>query len=130
MPVVEPANVINVNERWSMFAPAVGTRVEEFEVDVTMADGSTRVWKRKPNPLLERIFLPDRWPLMMETSTRQQDGRRDFARWVVDRVTGPADRPVKVVMLFHFKVLAPPGQPSKDSPGTRVLYEEALTGQR
>lgn len=130
MPVVEPANVINVNERWSMFAPAVGTRIDEFEVDVMMADGSSRIWKRKPNSLLEKIFLPDRWPLMTETAMRQQDGRRDFARWVVDQVAGPSDRPVKVVMMFHFRVLAPPGQPSKSAIGTRILYEEVLAGQR
>ncbi|HYO02897.1 MAG TPA: hypothetical protein VET27_13910 [Mycobacterium sp.] len=130
MPIVEPANAINVNERWSMFAPDTGTRVWWFEIDVTMADGSTRVWRIDPNSPLERIFLPDRWRLMTETAIRQQDGRRDFARWVVDRVTEPSDRPVKVVMMFHFKVLAPPGQPSKGSTGTKVLYEEVLTGQR
>jgi hypothetical protein len=130
MPVVEPANAINVNERWSMFAPVTATRVEEFEVDVTMADGSTRIWKRLPDPLLDKIFLPDRWPAMTETARHEQDGRREFARWVVTKVTGPSDRPVKVVMMYRFKVLPPPGQPSVGSTGTKVIYEEALTGQR
>ncbi|MDT5152342.1 MAG: hypothetical protein QOI01_4075 [Mycobacterium sp.] len=130
MPVVEPVNAIGVNERWSLYAPRLGSRIEELEVDVTMADGSSRIWKHSPNPRLEKIFLPDRWELMAATALRQQDGRIEFARWVVDRVTGPSDRPVKVVMMFHFKVLAPPGQPSKGSTGTKVLYEEVLTGQR
>jgi hypothetical protein len=130
MPVVEPVNAIGVNERWSLYAPRVSSRIEELEVDVTMADGSSRIWKHSPNPRLEKIFLPDRWELMAATALRQQDGRIEFARWVVDRVTGPSDRPVKVVMMFHFKVLAPPGQPSKGSTGTKVLYEEVLTGQR
>jgi hypothetical protein len=130
MPIVEPANVINVNEGWTVFAPETGSRVFWFEVDVIMADGSTRVWKREPNPVLEKIFLPDRWPLMVETAIRQQDGRREFARWVVDRVTEPSENPVKVVMLFNFKVLAPPGQPSRSSISTKVLYEETLTGPR
>jgi hypothetical protein len=129
MPIVEPANAIGVNERWSLYAPRVASRVEEFEVDVTMADGSTRIWRHVPNPRLEKIFLPDRWELVAATALRQQDGRIGFARWVVDAVTGPSDRPVKVVMMFRFKVLAPPGQPSKGATGTKVVYEEVLTGK-
>jgi hypothetical protein len=130
MPIVEPVNAIGLNERWSMFAPRISSRVEELEVDVTMADGSTRVWKHLPNSRLEKIFLPDRWDLMAATALRQQDGRIEFGRWVVDRVTGPSDRPVKLVMMFHFRVLPPPGQPSKGATGTKVIYEEVLTGQR
>jgi hypothetical protein len=130
MPVVEPANAIDVNQRWTMFAPRLPTRVEEFEVDVTMADGSTRVWKLLPNPWLEKVFLPDRWEVMAANVQRQQDGRVEFTRWVVDRLTRPSDHPVKAVMKFNFKVLPPPGQPSKGAIGTKVLYEEVLTGQR
>lgn len=130
MPVVEPANAIDVNQRWSMFAPRVASRVEELEVDVTMADGSTRVWRHRPNPTIEKIFRPDRWELLASTALRQQDGRIDLAHWVVDRLTGPSDRPVKVVMKFNFRVLAPPGQPSKGATGQKVVYEEILTGRR
>jgi hypothetical protein len=129
MPVVEPANAIGLNERWSLYGPRVSSRIEELEVDVTMADGSTRIWKHVPNPLLEKIFVPDRWELMASTALRQQDGRVEFVRWVVDSLTGPSDRPVKVVMMFHFRVLAPPGQPSSGATGSKVLYEEVLTGQ-
>jgi hypothetical protein len=68
--------------------------------------------------------------LMGATAMRQQDGRKEFARWVVDKVSGPSVRPVKVVMMFHFVVLAPPGEPTTRSTGTKVLYEEVLTGQR
>ena len=126
----QSVNAINLTTRWSMFAPVPGQRVEEFEVDVTMADGSIRVWKRLPDPLLEKVFLPDRWPVMTENAMRQQDGRREFARWVVTNVTGPSDRPVKVVMMYHFKVLPPLGQPSKGATGIKVIYEEVFTGQR
>lgn len=130
MPVVEPANAIDVNQRWTMYAPRFVQRIEELEVEVTMADGSARVWKRGPNPWLERIFLPDRWEAMVATQLRQQDGRIEFARWVVARVSGPSDRPVKVTMRLNFKALAPPGQPSKGATGTKVLYEEVLTGKQ
>ncbi|AGB25471.1 hypothetical protein Mycsm_05273 [Mycobacterium sp. JS623] len=130
MPLVEPANVINVNERWSMFAPNIGQRVENFEVQVTMADGTTRVWRVEPAARLEKIFWPSRLPLMTETAMRQQDGRKELARWIVRQLTGPSERPVKVVMMFHFRVLPPPGESSKNPTGTKVIYEEALTGQR
>jgi hypothetical protein len=130
MPIVEPANVINVNERWSMFAPNIGTRVENFEVQVTMADGSARVWRLEPGSRLQKIFWPSRLPLMTETAMRQQDGRRDLARWIVREVTGPSERPAKVVMMFHFKVLPRPGESSKNPTGTKVIYEEVLTGQQ
>ena len=129
MPIVEPANVINVNERWSMFAPNIGTRVENFEVQVTMADGSVRVWKLAPDSRLEKILLPSRLPVMIETTMRQQDGRKELARWIVRQVTGPSEHPVRVVMMFHFRVLSPPGQPSKNPTGIKGIYDEVLTGQ-
>lgn len=130
MPIVEPANVINVNERWSMFAPNIGTRVEKFEAHVTMADGSDRVWRLEPGSRLEKIFWPSRFPLMTETAMRQQDGRRELARWIVHELTRPSERPVKVVMMFQFKVLPPPGESSKNPNGFKGIYEEVLTGQR
>lgn len=130
MPVVEPLNAVNLNERWAMFAPVTGTRAWRFHVDVTMADGSTRVWSHRPDGLLEKILMPDRWQPLMEMATRQPDGRKEFARWVVDTVTEPSERPVKVAVLYDFKALAPPGQPSKAPFSTKVLYEEVLTGPR
>jgi hypothetical protein len=129
MNIVEPANALDINVRWAMFARNLNRRVEDFEVQVTMADGSTRTWKRVPRSPLEKIVLPDRWELMTYQATRQQDGRKDFARWVVKEVTGPSDRPVNVVMMYHFRVLPPPGEPSTGQTGTKVLYEETLTGR-
>jgi hypothetical protein len=92
-----------------------------------MADGSTRTWKVLPRSSLEKIFVPHRWELMREQAMRQQDGRREFAHWIVDQVSGPSDRPVKVEMLFHYKVLVRPGEPTTGQTGTRVIYEEVLT---
>ena len=129
MNIVEPANALDINVPWAMFARNLNNRVEDFEVQVTMADGSTRTWKLVPHSSLEKIVLPDRWELMLLQATRQQDGRKDFARWVVDEVTGPSDRPVRVVMMFHYRVLPLPGEPSKGQTGTKVLYEEVLTGR-
>jgi hypothetical protein len=31
--------------------------------------------------------------------------------------------------MFHYRVLPLPGEPSKGQTGTKVLYEEALTGR-
>ena len=126
--IAEPANALDINVQWAMFRD-LNRRVEDFEVQVTMADGSTRTWKRVPRSPLEKIVLPDRWDLMTYQAIHQQDGRKEFARWVVKEVTGPSDRPVKVVMMFHFRVLPLPGEPSKGQTGTKVLYEEALTGR-
>ena len=131
MPIVEPVNVINVNERWSMFAPEPPKRVEKFKGVVTMADGSTRTWRLEPGSLSEKLFLPDRWfVLMEETTIRQQDGRKELARWIVGEVAGPSERPVKVALSFDYKILPKPGEPSKESTGNRVIYEEVLTGQQ
>jgi len=132
MPVVEPVNAHRRQRTLVVVRNRVSARgSRSSRLTSRWPTAAVGYGKHSPNPRLEKIFLPDRW----ETDggkprLRQQDGRIQFARWVVDRVTGPSDRPVKVVMMFHFKVLAPPGQPSKGSTGTKVLYEEVLTGQR
>jgi hypothetical protein len=127
MPIVEPANVVGINIPWAMFSGNPTPRIEDFEVEVTMADGSTRTWKLHPRSRLEKVFLPNRWEGLRDQAMRQQDGRRDFARWVVREVTGPSERPVKVVMMFHFKALMRPGQQTLGQIGTKILYEEVLT---
>jgi hypothetical protein len=129
MPIVKPANVLNVNIPWEMFSGTPNPRIEDFEARVTMADGSTRTWKVLPRSPLEKMFVPNRWDLMREQAMRQQDGRRDFAHWIVREVTQPSERPVKVELLFHYKVLVKPGQSTTGQSGTRVLYEEELTGR-
>lgn len=129
IPIVEPANVVSLTIPWAMFAGNPNPRIEDFEVEVTMADGSTRTWKLEPGSRLEKVLVPNRWEGLREHAMRQQDGRQDFARWVVREVTEQSERPVKVVMMFHYKVLLRPGEQTLGQTGTRVLYEEVLTGR-
>jgi hypothetical protein len=128
-PVVNPATLIGVTERWPMFAPNPTQRTEHLEVTVTMTDGSTRTWTVEPYPPIKRTFVANRWLGIKETVVRRAEVRPELARWVVDEVTGPGDQPAKVVMTMRVERLLPPGEPGLPKPSVMILYQEEFAKQ-
>ena len=127
--VSEPTKAVNLAQRWAMFAPNPNQRLEYLDVAVTMADGNTRTWTAEPFTRYQRLFVPNRWEDLQENAIRQPQIRPRLARWVVNEVSGPTERPVRVVMTMRFERLLPPGQPGRTSATSKVLYEEELAGQ-
>jgi hypothetical protein len=128
-PVVDPATLIGVTERWPMFSPDPTQRIEYLDVTVTMADGSTRTWTVNPYPPFKRVFVANRWLNIKESAIRRPEVRPELARWVVDEVTEPGEQAAKVVMTMRFERLLPPGQHGPTSPAVRILYQEEFAKQ-
>jgi hypothetical protein len=129
LPILKPTTVINLNQSWSVYAPSPRMRLETVEVQVTMADGGTRVWKLKPGTLTDRIFVPDPWQRLIDYSVLNRDIRPDVARWVAREISNqePSRRPVQVAMILRTKNLSPPGEEASRATAAKILYQEDLT---
>jgi hypothetical protein len=126
-PVVAPIAVAaGLDQFWGVYW-IPDTRVETVQVQVTMANGETRVWTMQPGA--RGVGWWDRWILLRRAVIHDASVRPQLAHWVVRNVTGPNERAVAVAVIFRTENLSPPGAPEGGkSPATKVLYQEALVG--
>lgn len=130
-PVLTPiAMATGLEQYWSMYAPNPPQRLEELEVHVAMADGVDRVWKLPlDNDPVVGVAVSHRWRKLRETLYSDARSRPALAHWVVDQVTGPAERAVGVQIIVRTERLLAPGQSGRGKTGVETLYKEDL-GQR
>jgi hypothetical protein len=130
-PVLTPiAMATGLEQYWSMYAPNPPQRLEELEVHVAMADGADRVWKLPlDNDPVVGVAVSHRWRKLRETLYSDARSRPALAHWVVDQVTGPAERAVGVQIIVRTERLPAPGQSGRGKTGVETLYKEDL-GQR
>ncbi|WP_139797966.1 hypothetical protein [Mycobacterium noviomagense] len=130
MPVLQPvASATGLEQNWRMYAPEPLRRLEYVEVRVTMADGAQRVWTNPRGDRVVGAFSWYRWQKAKENLVRQPASRIGLAHWVVHRLTGRGERPVRVQMTLRTELLPPPGADGPRTTGTEILYDETLTGQ-
>jgi hypothetical protein len=131
LPVVGPvAAATYLNQEWALFAPVVPTRTETIEVQVSMADGSIRVWTFHPGNPLTHAFSWVRWKRLTTFAVTKPEIRPGIARWAARQVTDPSDHPVHVAMVLRVQNLPPPAENANGASAAKTLYEEDLTGQR
>ncbi len=129
-PAVGPAAAATyLNQEWALFAPKVPTRTENLQVQVTMADGSVRVWTFHPGNPLGEAFTWARWKRLTSFAVTNPETRPGIAHWAVRRVTEPTDHPVHVAMVLRVQNLPPPGENTKGATATKILYEEDLAAR-
>jgi len=127
-PMLTPiAMATGLEQYWSMYAPNPPQRLEELEVHVTMADGADRVWTLPldHDPVVG-VAVSHRWRKLRETLYGDPRSRPALAAWVVDQVSGPAERPVGVQLIVHTETLPAPGQSGPGDTGVEILYQEDL----
>jgi hypothetical protein len=127
-PVLTPiAMATGLEQYWSMYAPNPPQRLEELEVHVVMADGADRVWTLPldHDPVVG-VAVSHRWRKLRETLYSDPRSRPALAHWVVDQVSGPAERAVGVQIIVHTQTLPAPGQSGSGNTGTEILYQEDL----
>ena len=132
-PVVGPIGAATyLNQAWAAFAPGVSTRTESIEVEVSMADGSVRIWNAEPGNRLTGAVAWARWTRLRYFAVIKPEIRPGIARWAVRRATEQSERPVRVAMVLRVQNLPPPGEEgrTRGATATKVLYEEELTGQQ
>jgi hypothetical protein len=127
-PVLTPiAMATGLEQYWSMYAPNPPQRLEELEVHVLMADGADRVWTLPldHDPVVG-VAVSHRWRKLRETLYGDARSRPALAHWVVDQVSGPAERAVGVQIIVHTETLPPPGHSGRGNTGVETLYQEDL----
>src|ERR1700738_3105021 len=55
VPVLKPTAVVNLNQSWAVYAPSPIDRLNTVEVQVSMADGSSRGWTQQPGTSMDRL---------------------------------------------------------------------------
>jgi hypothetical protein len=128
-PMLTPvATASGLMQRWTMYAPDPIERSELVDVHVTMADGSDRVWAMREDHPVVGQFSWYRWQKLKEQAIRQPDIRPGIAHWVVRRLTGPSEHPVRVQMIFRAQERPAPGKSGPMPTTQEVLYDENLSG--
>ena len=127
VPFLKPTAVVNLNQSWAVYAPSPIDRFNAVEVQVTMVDGASRVWTHEPGTRMDRLFASSHWEKLFEYVLLDARARQGVARWVAQKLTGPSERAVGVVMLLRTNSLSPPGEAASTTTATKVLYQEDLT---
>jgi hypothetical protein len=131
LPVLQPiASATGLEQSWRMYAPEPQRQREFLDVRVTMADGAQRVWT---NPRGDRVlgaFAWYHWQKVKENVVHEPASRAGVAHWIVQRLTGPAERAVRVQMILRTESLPAPGTNGPPIRGQEILYDEHLTGGR
>ena len=130
LPLLQPtAAMLNLDKSWAVFAPNPPKRRDSVEVQVQMADGTTRVWTHRRLDGLNRLATT-RWQSLLARAILEPGVRPDIARWVVRQVADPSERPTSVTMILHTTTLSPPGSGSGGAPASKVLFHEDLEAVR
>lgn len=121
---------LGLDQNWALFAPTPPTRQEDVEVYVTMADGDVKAWVLPRSNRVLGVPTTHRWRKFKESLLTKPEIRPDFAHWVVERLTGPDDRPVRVDMILRSADMPAPGSGEPGQTAVESLYSEDLAGPR
>jgi hypothetical protein len=112
-PALKPLAVTSGTDQvWTMYSPDPIRRIEIFEIHVTMADGSDRMWQK-----------------LKEQAIREPGIRAGLAMWVVRHLTTEGERRQRVQMILRAEELLPPGKAGVPAVEKQTLYEKNLTGR-
>ncbi|BBZ30203.1 hypothetical protein MMAD_44980 [Mycolicibacterium madagascariense] len=127
--LTDPLSVpLGLDQWWGMFA-IPESRVTSVDVDVTMANGETRIWHMQPGA--PGVGWWSRWTGLRNQVVTNPVVRPQLAHWVVGQVTKPGERATEVVVLLRSENLSKPGEPAAGrSPASKVLYQETLAAPR
>jgi hypothetical protein len=130
-PALTPLAVSSGTDQvWTMYSPDPIRRIENFEVHVTMADGSDRVWSFSQGDRLLGQFHWYHWQKLKEQAIREPGIRAGLATWVVRHLTTPGEHPQRVQMILRTEELLPPGKAGVPAVENQTLYEKNLDGRR
>ena len=130
-PVLQPvASATGLEQSWRMYAPEPQRRQECLEVRVTMANGVQRVWTNPRGDRVVGAFAWYHWQKVKENVVHDPASRVGVAHWIVHRLTGRAERAVRVQMILRTESLPAPGTDGSPVRGEEILYDEKLTGGR
>ena len=129
VPTMTPIAVAaGLDQFWGMYAPDPPSRLENLEVDVTMADGGDRVWTLPTNyDRIVGVAVSHRWRKLKESLLSDPQIRPQIAHWVVHQLTVPAERETRVRLILRTQVLPPPGTSGPGATGAETIYDENLT---
>jgi hypothetical protein len=121
------AMATGINQYWGMFSPDPPDRSDTLEVHVTMADGSDRMWTLRRDDWLIGGIRSSHLHGAVHEAVWKPENREKFARWVVDELTQPSERAMRVQMIVRTEYLSPPGG---QAPRTEVttIYDADVVG--
>jgi len=125
-PALRPvAAAVGLDQYWGMYGKPT-RRAETVEVQVQMADGSTRVWTLEEGA--PGIGWWDRWIMVRRAVMTDAQVRPQVARWVARATTKPGEHAVAVSVVLHTRNLSAPGgeQSTSGSTASKILYQETL----
>jgi hypothetical protein len=127
LPILEPlAQAVGLEQVWTMYAPDVIRQQEFVEVNVTMADGSTRTWVPPSGDKVIGPFEWYHWQKLKENVPRDPSTRADLAHWVARGLTTESEKPVRVQITMRTIQIPPPGEDGPQVAGAETLYDETL----
>jgi hypothetical protein len=128
-PTLTPlAAAVGLEQSWMMFAPDPTRLDSNVEVYVTMDDGSVRSWTFDRDRLSNGMTW-GHWQKVKNAVAGKPVTRAGFAHWVVDEVTEPHEKPVRVRVISHREWLPVAGVRGDGEFTMRTLYDETLTGR-
>lgn len=128
VPAVRPvAAPLGLDQGWGMYATP-SRRTEAVEVQVKMADGQIRSWSVQPGQ--RGVGEWDRWIMLKRAAMTDPNVGPQLAHWVVGQITEPDEQPVAVAVVMRVQTLSEPGEESSGKDAMKVLYQEALAGER
>jgi hypothetical protein len=129
-PALKPLAVTSGTDQvWTMYSPDPIRRIEIFEIHVTMADGSDRMWSFSQGDRVMGQFHWYHWQKLKEQAIREPGIRAGLAMWVVRHLTTEGEHPQRVQMILHAEELLPPGKAGVPAVEKQTLYETNLTGR-
>ncbi len=129
-PTLRPiAAATGLQQNWQMYAPEPISRLEDMQVRVWMADGSERAWTWHRGDRVIGPFAWYHWQKLKEQAIRVPPSRPGIAHWVVRELTTPAERPVRVQILFRNQPLPAPGEDDPKTVTVETIYDEVLNGR-
>jgi hypothetical protein len=127
MPTLRPiALPTGLQQQWTMYGPDPISAREELEVRVSMADGPDRVWMFHKGDRVIGPFVWYHWQKLKEQLIREPHLAADFSHWVVREVTGPTERPTRVVVSSRLEFFPAPREAGTTSRTTTILHDELL----
>lgn len=121
---------LGLDQNWALFAPTPPTRQEDVEVHVSMASGAVKTWTLPRNNRVFGVPTTHRWRKFKESLLTTPEIRPDFAHWVVRKLAGPGDRPVRVDMVLRTEGIPRPGSNDPGQTAVETLYSEDLADTR
>jgi hypothetical protein len=122
------AYVAGLDQYWGVFAPDPPRRLEYVDVVVTLRSGRVVVWNIPHGDPVIGHYSTYHWHKLKENLVRVPSLRPALARWVARTVAGPAGGATRVRIVLRTVPLPPPGSSAAGATGSKLLYDEKLSG--